>query len=334
LFFTRGRGSGHAVADMQIARELAELRSDWEIVFISYGTGARTLRENGIAVIDLELPDGNSIVATTVLAGRLIGRMAADLVIAHEEAAALPAAKIFGRPTAYITDYFGEAGLFSTEALWFADRILFLDRKGVFEEPRAARGRTVYVGPVLRRFEYRKADRGRARRELGLSATEPVVGVFPGSWTESVAPLAAKFLKAVPGAQVIWLAGGDAEAVRAAVGDRPNVTVLEREWQVDRLMVACDLAVTKTNRMTVRELAALGIRTLSVTYGLNPPDEQSIAGLRTNTTIGVEELTEARVRRVLEGGEPRAVRFGRSGCAGEIVRLCLAGIHRGGAEHA
>jgi predicted glycosyltransferase len=321
LFFTRGRGSGHAVADMQIARELAELRGDLEIVFISYGTGARTLRENGIEVIDLELPDANSIAATTVLAGRLIGRVQADLVIAHEEAAALPAAKIFGKPTVFITDYFGQAGLFSSEALWFADRILFLDRKGVFEEPRSAQGRTVYVGPVLREFEYRKADRSRARRELGLSPAVPVIGVFPGSWTESAAPLAARLFAAVQGAQVIWLAGSDAEAVRRMVGDRPDVTVLEREWRIDRLMVACDLAVTKTNRMTVRELAALGIRTLSVTYGLNPPDEQSIAGLRTNTTISVEELTAERVRAAMQGAEPRAVRFGKSGCAGEIANI-------------
>src|SRR6185436_12342936 len=127
ILFSRGRGSGHAVADMQIASELFELRPDVQIRFVSYGAGAKTLRERDVPVIDLGLPDANSIAATTVLTGRVIGRLQPDLVVAHEEFSALPSAKIFGKRTALITDFFGEAGTFSTESLWFADHVLFLD---------------------------------------------------------------------------------------------------------------------------------------------------------------------------------------------------------------
>ena len=37
-----------------------------QILFVSYGTGAHTFQERGIPVIDLGLPDANSIAASTV----------------------------------------------------------------------------------------------------------------------------------------------------------------------------------------------------------------------------------------------------------------------------
>src|SRR5438034_11600364 len=117
LFFSRGRGRGHAVVDIEVGRDLAVLRDDVEIRFVSYGTGAKTFAERGIAAIDLGLPDANGIAVTTVLAGRIIGRLQPDLVVAHEEFAALPAAKIFGTTTVMITDFFGEPGKFSMESL-------------------------------------------------------------------------------------------------------------------------------------------------------------------------------------------------------------------------
>jgi hypothetical protein len=45
LFFTRGRGSGHAIPDIEITNELLGLRMDVEVRFVSYASGARTLSE-------------------------------------------------------------------------------------------------------------------------------------------------------------------------------------------------------------------------------------------------------------------------------------------------
>jgi hypothetical protein len=105
---------------------------------------------------------------------------------------------------------------------------------------------------------------------MGLDLNATILAVFPGSWTEAMAPLVEPMIAAFDGAKLagkhlIWLAGQDAEPIRRLTRKRPDITVLEREWQIDRLMVASDLATTKTNRMTVRELAFLGIRTLSIT---------------------------------------------------------------------
>jgi hypothetical protein len=326
LFFSRGRGRGHTVVDIEVGRELGELRDDVEIRFVSYGTGARTFQERGIEVIDLGLPDANGIGVTTVLAGRLIGRLQPDLVVAHEEFAALPAAKIFGARTVMITDFFGESGKFSMESLWFADQVLFIDRKGVFEEPESVKGKVRYLGPQVRKFEYGRRDRSRARRELGIDADATVIGMFPGSWTEAMAPVADRLLAAFDGAKLrgkhlLWLAGQDAELIRRRVEGRSDVTVIDVDWRIDRLMVACDLAITKSTRTTVRELASLGIRTLSVDSGLNEVDTESIAALRSNRTVEVEGFTARAMERRLREASPVPVRSRSKSCAAEIAKL-------------
>ena len=320
LFFCRGRGRGHAVPDAVIAREIAERRPDVQLHFVSYGTGARTLEALGFPVIDLGLPDDNSTVATTVLAGRLVGMLRPDLVVAHEEFAALPVARIFGVPAVLITPYFPEAGTYWGESLWHAGRILLLDARGRQKEPAASRGRVAYVGPGLRKFEYHRRDRARARRELGLG-DGLVVAVFPGSWTEAKAPLLDRVIKAVPTQhQLIWLAGEDEALVRESLRGR-RALVLQAEWQIDRLMCAADLAITKCSRNTSRELAALGIRTLSVSYGLNPADEQSMAPLASSRIVPPRQISRRLILATLGEPEPKPVRFRNRSCAGEILKL-------------
>ncbi len=321
LFFSRGRGRGHAVPDLEIARQIIALRPEVQIHFVSYGTGGATIAARGWPLVDLGLPDDNSTAVTVVHAGRLIGALQPDLVVSHEEYAALPAAAVFGRRALLLTDFFGEDGSFWMECQWFAERILFLDHRGLHPEPASAKGRTTYLRPVLRDFSWRRSDRRRARRELGLAEEGRVIGVMPGSWTEARAPLAERLLRALPsGDQLVWLAGSDALLLKQMTSGRPRTTVLEHVWEIDRLMCACDLVVTKCNRMTVRELAALGIRTLSVSYGRNAADERSIAGLRNNRTLQPRQLTATALRRAMAEPEPRPVRWRAASCADEILR--------------
>ena len=72
LFFCRGRGRGHAVPDIAIARKLLTLREDVDVRFVSYSTGARTIEEHGLPLVDLGLPDANSYTDTLVLAAELL----------------------------------------------------------------------------------------------------------------------------------------------------------------------------------------------------------------------------------------------------------------------
>ena len=323
VFFSRGRGRGHAVLDMDIGAELLRLRPDISVQFVSYGSGARTFQERGVPVIDLGLPDANSIAVTTVLAGRVIGHLQPDLLVVHEEFAALPAAKIFGRKTVMITDFFGEPGMFSAESLWFADKILFIDHQGRRKEPPSVEGKVQYMGPQIRNFDYQREHRQRARAELGIDPQATVIAVFPGSWTEAMAPLADRLLPIFDRLEspkhLIWLAGQDAVAIRAKTP--PDTTILETDWQIDRLMVASDLAITKATRTTVRELASLGIRTLSVSQGLNPTDDDSIAALEFNHTIDSGSITKELIEDMLRMGEPQPLRTESSSCAAALAAM-------------
>ena len=88
-----------------------------------------------------------------------------------------------------------------------------------------------------------------------------------------------------PSKRLIWLAWRDYDSLRARFGDRPDILVLKEDWAIDRLMVASDLAITKGNRTTVCEAAFLGLPSISISSGVNWPDDVAIARVRSNSAL-------------------------------------------------
>ncbi len=84
LFFSRGRGKGHAIPDAAIMESVRNLddRIGWQ--FVSYGTGASTLAELGHSVRDLQLPDDNPFHETLIRACEVISECSPGLVVSHE----------------------------------------------------------------------------------------------------------------------------------------------------------------------------------------------------------------------------------------------------------
>jgi UDP-N-acetylglucosamine:LPS N-acetylglucosamine transferase len=291
LFFSRGRGHGHAVPDMAIADELAKLRNDIDLRFVSYGTGAATFRVHHQPLIDLNLPDANPLWATIVRAGSVIREVRPHLIISHEEFVVLPLTKIFGIPAVFITEWFSEAESLPMQALEYADEILLIENEGIFEEPPSVKGKVYYTGPVLRAFSYGRADRKRAREELGLPQDATVILVAPGGWaTEDKEPIYELLLAAfdrlkAPRKLLVWLAGSDCAMLSERLAGREDVKVKGYDWQMDRLMAASDMAITKANRITLKELAALGVPSVSISQGRNPIDDVLIERIPSNTTM-------------------------------------------------
>jgi hypothetical protein len=291
LFFSRGRGHGHAIPDMAIGDELLRLLPLIDLKFVSYGTGAATFRANGRPVIDLEMPDANPPWETVFRAGQVIRDRQPCLVVSHEEFAVLPVAKIFGIPTVFITEWFSDSQSPMMQALAFADEVICIEAPGVFDEPPCVEGKVFYTGPVLRRFEYSRADRDRARKELGLAADSTIILVTPGGWaTEEREPFSEILIPAfdrlkAPGKMLVWIAANDYALLSGRFALRKDVLVKEHDWQMDRLMVASDLAITKANRITLKELAALGIPSISISQGRNPIDDMLIERIPTNVVL-------------------------------------------------
>jgi UDP-N-acetylglucosamine:LPS N-acetylglucosamine transferase len=299
LFFTRGRGRGHAIPDLSIAEELGRQAPDLDLKFASYSTGGETLREAGHEIIDLKLPDLAPHHPALIRASQAIINARPDVVVSHEEFPALPAAKIFGLPTAFIVDFFPTADIWQ-DCLRYADRIIFIERQGIFAEPEEAKGKIRYVGPVLRPLAIEPGDRAQMRQKFGVSAKAVVVSVIPGAWaTEQRAPifdLVVPAFEALPFAEkrLIWVAGSDqAEISRrldAREGARRDVVVLAQCSPVEKLMLASDLCITKANRGTTIDVARLGVPSLSLSFGLNRLDEAITTRIHSNLTLDVNGI--------------------------------------------
>jgi UDP-N-acetylglucosamine:LPS N-acetylglucosamine transferase len=296
LFFSRGRGRGHAVPDCALAAELRRLSGDVDVRFVSYASGAETFEELGHAVVDLDLPEDNPLFETLIRATRVIGWLKPALVIAHEELPALAAAKILELPAIYIADWFGRPEDIRTSLLAYADEILFLDEPGIFAEPVQAAGRVHYVGPVLRPVRYTKQDRLLARQELGIPVEDVVITVLPGSWTEKKAPILSLVLAAFDllperSKTLVWIAGEDYGILEKHVHGKAGIVLKQNDWQMDRLMAASNVAITKATRQTSMELAALGIPSISLSHGLNRIDDIRVKHIPTNTALQAGEVT-------------------------------------------
>lgn len=340
LFFVRGRGRGHAHLALAVRRSLAANDFALPVRFVSYATGAETLRDAGHEVIDLGLPEHNTIVETVAPAGAVIREYQPRLVAAHEEFAVPPAARILDTPSVFLTDWFSDSNHSNMRALESADEILFVDEPGAFAEPTYLQGKVRYVGPVLRERQYGPDDRARARRELGLEGGQLAVGVFvhPGRRSETAAPICGLLLSGLDrlgvSAKIFWLSDDD-RVLAAQLTARTDAVMLDPTAPFDRLMAACDLAVTKGNRNIVLELAAFGVPTISFSHGLNRMDDIRTSRVQGNTTLAAARLTPETLAACIEakvGGRPDRPRRlspacfpdGALGVAQRLIKMAAA----------
>lgn len=127
---------------------------------------------------------------------------------------------------------------------------------------------------------------------------------------------------------LVWLASHDSESLMQKLCGRPDVTVLGEEWRMERLFAACDLVITKGNRVTAFEAASLGIPSISLSNGSNWPDDVSIAQLGTNVCLDARSVTSVQLlERIKEGissgrrAEEGARWSGVAGAAEQINRV-------------
>jgi hypothetical protein len=292
LFFSRGRGRGHAIPDSEIVKELQRLRDDVDVRFVSYGTGARTIKELHYPLIDLGLPDDNPLFDTEILAAKIIGWLHPQLVVAHEEFAVLPAAKIFDRKVLFLTDWFVEDADLRMGMLRFADHVLFLDQKDIYDEPACVQGRIQYIEPLVRDLRYSRQDKERARAELGIPGSAFVIGVFPGSPPEQREPIVDLVLAAMqylpPNALLQWVGGSDADLMSRLAAAHENLHFCPLHQDIGQYYAACDVAITKATRKTLFELEYLGIPSVSLTHGYNRIDDRRAQSLKNTMLMEVK----------------------------------------------
>jgi UDP-N-acetylglucosamine:LPS N-acetylglucosamine transferase len=296
MIISRGHGRGHAVPDMAIATALTRARPELHLSFVSYAAGADAYRACGFQVLDLDKPDLPPFMDMVITFTRLFTKDKPHLIVAHEEFGVLPVAKEFGIPCLYVTDFFADPTNFFSGMLKDAAEVIFTAGRGLFTEPPFLRDKIRYVGRAVRPFKYDRANGEQARKELGIPENALVVLCQPGAWNESQVPLAdllssAWNLMLECPKRLIWIGGRDQEALAVRFRQDSSVTVLKEDWRIDRLMAASDMLITKANRMTVYEAAAIGLPSISISSFVNWPDDVAVAHVESNTPISKDSIS-------------------------------------------
>ena len=296
LFFSRGRGRGHAIPDMAIMQEIIKNEINFNWNFVSYATGADTFRSLGYTVHDLELPEENQFLATLSRIYGILNDCKPKLIVAHEEFSALVAAKLLKIPSIFITDWYMNETSIYMQPLEYAEQIIFLENQGVFDEPSYVKGKVQYVGPFVRDMAYSSSDRIRARSEMGLNDDATVIACLPGGWaTESRAPIAELLVAAFEKIcskykKMFWVAGKDVENLRQITSTNNDIILTDQIWPIEKLMVACDLVITKGNRGTILEASHLAIPSISLSHGLNPVEDYIVPRFASNLPLRVKGM--------------------------------------------
>lgn len=333
VFFSRGRGKGHAVPDLAILQQLRNLLPELTVTFVSYAVGADVLRTANQDVVDIGLPEMATFFDTLTRCGRALRSIRARLAVCHEEPGAIVAARIFGIPAVYLSHWFHPPEHAYSEAFEHADNVILMEHEGLFPEPRQVRGRVRYVGPVLRPLHYRRSDRALVRSELGLGPDDRLILVLPGSPPEDATPiqdLVSQALRELTSSrlQVIWVAGKDVARVAVPASEALAIKFLEHEPRLDRLMVAADLAITKGTYNIGRELVALGVPSISLSHGYNYIDDLFARTFPTNKFLWAKQTTPADLARsisaALDEGLCTPDERLLSGTGAEQAAACLA----------
>lgn len=278
LFVSRGRGRGHATRDLAISVELRRLLPGVRIAFCSYSVGRTVFAAAGETVYDLNLPENNRFTETIIRTAEVISALRPALVVAQEEPAALVASSVHRTSAVFTTHWFPVRKRITTEALQHAKRILFMEDAGIFAEPTEVQGRTIYCGPVLRPFAPSPSSPEAYREGLGLQTDCLFVLVLPGSPPEHREPIFDLVMKAfsqlsAPRRRLLWLAGGDFQEIAARSANMPDVTVIEFSHQIDALMLASDIVLSKGTYNTTRETMAHGRPCIVLSHGYNWVDD-------------------------------------------------------------
>jgi len=305
FFFSRGKGRGHAIPDAAIANELVKVEPALDITFASYSVGAATLKDLGQEVIDLELPEDNPLWETVRRIAQVLQERRPTLVVSHEEFCVPPLSKAFSLPAVFLTDWFAGPDSIHMQALKYADRVIFLDDPGIYDEPPYLAGKILYAGYVLRPLDSEGTDKAQSRSALGLPPDSTVILVSPGGaamHSEERAPIFDLVVGAYDSLdagdkRLLWVAGDpDYSALVEKSRDRHDLMILKPHYNFTPTIMAADIVITKGNRLPLFECEALGIPSISISYGHNPVDDYRVSRIRTNIALRARGLDKLSLR--------------------------------------
>lgn len=293
--FSRGKGRGHTLPAIGVGETMRKIDPNLEIVFISYGTGARFFRQMQIEVVDLNLADDNQYLVALFRCLEVLRELRPDVVVAQEEFAAIPAAKSLGIPVIYWSSWMPVVSGYAMDSLTYADSAVITENPGIFPRAPGMNGKIRYTGPMIRDVAYHSENRAMARASLGIELNKSLVTILgSGGIGESKSPLIRVYAEALEmlgtNWSTHWVAGKDQELVQEAFGGRDDVFVYDFIDPIARLMAASDVVLTKGTRGASLDAAAVGVPSVSLSYGWNPIDDILVPRIQGNIALNARAV--------------------------------------------
>jgi UDP-N-acetylglucosamine:LPS N-acetylglucosamine transferase len=144
----------------------------------------------------------------------------------------------------------------------------------------------------------------------------PITEVLSAAWD---------ILPAFP-KRLIWLAGRDYQRLAVRFRNDPSVRILKEDWQIDRLLVASDVLISKANRMTVYEAASLGLPSISISNLANWPDDVAVANVESDTALRADSITPQELAELMiakKNSKPAPAVQASNGIAGAAARISI-----------
>jgi hypothetical protein len=97
--------------------------------------------------------------------------------------------------------------------------------------------------------------------------------------------------------RLLWVSGdSDYSSLVEKSRDRPDLTILKPHCNFTPTIMAADVVITKANRLPLFECEALGIPSISISYGHNWVDDYRVCHIRTNIALRARGLDKLVLR--------------------------------------
>lgn len=284
FLFTCGGTAGHINPALGVAGRIRELLPDAEVLFVGAenqmetelvpreGYELRTVRVSGFErsmkpkMLAENVRAVGRLIKSSAQARRILREFRPDVAIGTGGYVCYPvlrAAAAMGIPTA-VHESNAVPGLTTRMLEKKMDRILvgFEGSRSYYHHP----DRVEVTGTPVR-VDFRGADKGRARRELGLDAQEPVVlAVFGSLGADYMNRAMLEFIRRMgpkPGFRLIYATGKQYyDRVRAALAEEhinsSAADVREYIYDMPKVMAAADVILCRSGASTISELTYLG----------------------------------------------------------------------------
>lgn len=269
LFFTWGRGWGHAIRDMVIIASLQRGEKSIRIGIISSEGGYQAYQAYGYECKEIKVPSGEEEWKWYLEVNEYLDEWGVpNLIVSDEHFGALTVAEELKVPSVFITDWlpFGQYNRPEFVATFDqAEAIIYPGYQSSTPVPEQLSGKVHFVGPIVRGNPFLQITRSQLKSEVGLKPDIPLILLMGGGTPEnqryfSTCIHAVERIKEE--VQLVVIAGKLKENLNQEISSR--VTVLSHTTEIQKYMAASEVVITRAGHTTLWELAVYAIPSITI----------------------------------------------------------------------